>query len=110
MFKSRKIKRKGHGTLSREAIAKVVRKHLREVQACYEKNLLLNPKLKGKLMMEWTISTTGSVSVVKAKVNTMATPAVAMCVQARIKRWKFPQPKGGTVVVTYPFIFNAVGF
>ncbi|MBW2703480.1 MAG: AgmX/PglI C-terminal domain-containing protein [Deltaproteobacteria bacterium] len=110
VFKSRRIKRKGHGSLSRAAIAKVVRKHLRQIQACYEKNLLLNPKLKGKLMMEWVISTSGSVSVVKAKVNTMATPAVAMCVQARIKRWKFPKPKGGTVVVTYPFIFNAVGF
>ncbi|MBN2498588.1 MAG: AgmX/PglI C-terminal domain-containing protein [Deltaproteobacteria bacterium] len=110
VFKTRKIVRKGAGTLSREAIAAVVRKHLKEVQACYEKNLLLNPKLAGKLNMEWVISLSGSVSIVKTQTNTMQSPAVAICVSARIKQWKFPKPKGGTVVVTYPFIFNAVGF
>ena len=29
----------------------------------------------------------------------------------KIKTWKFPKPRGnGTVIVTYPFIFNAMGF
>ncbi len=110
VFKAPKRKMKVRGTLSREAIANVVRKHLREIQYCYERNLMLNPKLAGKLIMEWTISTSGSISVVKTKTNTMATPAVAMCVSARIKRWKFPKPKGGVVIVTYPFIFNSIGF
>ncbi len=110
VFKAPKRKMRVRGTLSREAIAKVVRKHLRQIQYCYEKNLLLNPKLAGKLMMEWTISTSGSVSVVKTKINSMATPAVAMCVSANIKKWKFPKPKGGIVVVSYPFIFNSIGF
>ncbi len=110
VFKAPKRKMRVRGTLSREAIAKVVRKHLKQIQYCYERNLLLNPKLSGKLQMEWTISTSGSVSVVKTKQNTMATPAVAMCVSANIKKWKFPKPKGGIVVVTYPFIFNSIGF
>ena len=48
--------------------------------------------------------------MVKTKQNTLATPAVAMCISAKIKSWTFPQPKGGVVVVTYPFIFNTVGF
>jgi len=110
VFKAPKRKMRVRGHLSREAIAKVVRKHLREIQYCYEKNLLLNSKLAGKLIMEWTITISGSVSVVKTKSNTMATPAVAMCISAKIKRWKFPRPKGGIVVVSYPFIFNSIGF
>jgi pSer/pThr/pTyr-binding forkhead associated (FHA) protein len=110
VFKAPKRKMRVRGTLSREAIAKVVRKHLKEIQYCYERNLMLNPKLSGKLVMEWTISTSGSVSVVKTKTNTMATPAVAMCVASNIKRWIFPKPKGGIVVVSYPFIFNSIGF
>jgi hypothetical protein len=110
VFKAPKRKMRVRGHLSRDAIAKVVRKHLREIQYCYEKNLMLNSKLAGKLIMEWTITISGSVSVVKTKSNTMQTPAVAMCVSAKIKRWKFPRPKGGIVVVSYPFIFNSIGF
>ena len=98
------------GHLSREAIAGVVRKHLREIQYCYEKNLLLNSKLAGKLIMEWTIATSGSVTTVKNKLNTMNSPAVAMCISGKIKGWKFPRPKGGIVVVSYPFIFIANDF
>ena len=110
VFKAPKRRMRVRGTLSREAIARVVRKHLREIQYCYEKNLLLNPKLSGKISMEWTIATSGLVSIVKTKINTMQSPVVAMCVSAKIKAWKFPKPKGGIVVVTYPFIFNSIGF
>jgi pSer/pThr/pTyr-binding forkhead associated (FHA) protein/Skp family chaperone for outer membrane proteins len=110
VFKAPKRKMKVRGHLSREAIAKVVRKHLRQIQYCYEKNLLLSPNLSGKVIMEWTIATSGSVTVVKTKKNTMASPAVAMCISAKIKGWKFPKPKGGIVVVAYPFIFNSIGF
>jgi pSer/pThr/pTyr-binding forkhead associated (FHA) protein len=110
VFKAPKRKMRVRGTLSREAIAAVVKKNLRAVQYCYEKNLMANNKLAGKVIMEWTISTSGSVSVVKTKTNTMQSPAVAMCIAAKIKGWKFPKPKGGIVVVAYPFIFNSIGF
>jgi pSer/pThr/pTyr-binding forkhead associated (FHA) protein len=110
VFKAPKRNMQVRGTLSREAIAAVVQKHLKEIQYCYERNLLLNPNLSGKVIMEWTISTSGTVSVVKTATNTMQSPAVAICISAKIKTWKFPEPKGGVVVVTYPFIFNSVGF
>jgi pSer/pThr/pTyr-binding forkhead associated (FHA) protein len=110
VFKAPKRKMRVRGHLSREAIAKVVRKHLREIQYCYERNLLLSPNLQGKVIMEWTIAVSGSVTVVKTKNNTMASPAVAMCIAAKIKQWKFPKPKGGIVIVSYPFIFNSIGF
>ena len=66
--------------------------------------------IRDRVIMEWTITLSGSVSVVKTKKNTMATPTVAMCIGAKIRGWKFPRPKGGIVVVTYPFIFNSIGF
>ncbi|HOX45699.1 MAG TPA: AgmX/PglI C-terminal domain-containing protein [Myxococcota bacterium] len=110
VFKAPTRSMKVRGSLSKEAIAAVVKKHLAEIQYCYEKNLLLNPNLSGKVIMEWTIALNGSVSLVKTGQNTMNTPAVAMCISAKIKSWKFPEPKGGTVEVTYPFMFNTVGF
>lgn len=110
VFKAPKRRMRKRGSLSREAIARVVRRHLKQIQYCYEKSLMLNPKLAGKVIMEWTINTSGKVTVVKTKRNTMASPAVAMCISANIKKWKFPKPKGGIVVVSYPFIFNSIGF
>ncbi|NOZ88182.1 MAG: FHA domain-containing protein [Deltaproteobacteria bacterium] len=110
VFKAPKRRIRVRGHLSKAAIAKVVKQHLREIQYCYEKALLMNSNLQGKVQMQWTISISGSVTIVKTKQNTLATPAVAMCISAKIKRWKFPKPRGGIVVVTYPFIFNTVGF
>jgi hypothetical protein len=35
---------------------------------------------------------------------------VESCINARVKSWQFPKPKGGgIVVVTYPFLFKQSG-
>lgn len=105
----RRIKKKGH--LTKEEIARVVKLHLREIQYCYEKNLLRNNKLKGKLIMEWTIVASGKVSLVKTRFNSMHSSKVARCVSKNIKEWLFPLPRGGGLVeVEYPFLFEQVGF
>jgi hypothetical protein len=105
----RRIKKKGH--LTREEIARVVKQHLREIQYCYEKNLLRNSKLKGKLIMEWTIVRTGRVGLVKTRFDSMRSSHVARCVSKNIREWTFPLPRGGgTVEVEYPFLFEQVGF
>ncbi|MEL6177655.1 MAG: AgmX/PglI C-terminal domain-containing protein [Myxococcota bacterium] len=40
--------------------------------------------------------------------NSTGSGAVASCVAGKVRRWVFPQPKGGgIVVVTYPFVFSA---
>lgn len=104
----RRIRKKGR--LSKEAIARVVRQHTREIQHCYEKSLLRDNRLKGKIILEWTIATTGRVTLVRTRFNSLHAPQVAMCVSARIRAWTFPRPQGGFVVVEYPFIFDSVGF
>ena len=105
----RRIKKKGH--LTKEEIARVVKQNLREIQYCYEKNLMRNNKLKGKLIMEWTIVSTGKVSLVKTRYNSMRSVKVARCVSKNIKKWTFPLPRGGGIVeVEYPFLFEQVGY
>mgnify|MGYP006293155315 CR=1 FL=1 len=98
------------GSLPREAIAKVINEHLSEVQYCYEKNLLKDPSIKGKLTVEWTIQMNGSVGRVRQKSSSLSSPAVAGCIMQSIKRWRFPRPSGGVVVVSYPFIFSQTSF
>ena len=98
------------GTIDRDAVAAVINSHLAEVSRCYESALLLHPDLSGKLKFEWVISPSGTVSAVKLKEGSMPGTSVASCVSSSIKQWKFPQPRGGSVPVSYPFLFRASGF
>jgi hypothetical protein len=98
------------GQLDRELIAKVINEHMGEIRGCYERALLKEAGLAGKLVLEWTIEPTGVVSDIRVKTATLRGPEVPNCIVGSIKRWAFPKPKGGNVVVSYPFLFNSVGF
>jgi len=97
------------GPMSKEVIQRVIRRHLPQVRYCYEKELLRDPKLAGKLKVTFTIGSQGLVTrAVVADDESLKSPAVAACVQKVIQRMKFPAPRGGGVVhVTYPFVFKS---
>lgn len=109
-----KASRQGIGTsggvLDREAISRVVNGHFSEVQNCYERSLLHEPGLKGQLVVEWTIGLRGEVTRVGTRLSTVRSQELSSCILGRIKKWRFPAPKGGVVIVSYPFIFSSVGF
>jgi outer membrane biosynthesis protein TonB len=98
------------GAIDRDAVAKVVNSHLQEVYACYERALLKDPGLAGKVVLEWTIGTNGRVVATKTKSSTLRNPSVEACIMGGLKAWTFPPAKGGAVIITYPFIFNSVGY
>ncbi len=98
------------GTIDKEAVAKVINSHLHEVSSCYERALLKTPGLAGKIVLEWQITTTGTVGYAKTKSSSMQSPAVESCILQSLKTWHFPQAKGAGVVITYPFMFNSVGY
>ena len=99
------------GSLDRAQIAAVVNKHIQEIRHCYEKNLINDPSLSGKIQVEWTINPDGTVAGVKTKFSSMKGGDVTGCIAGRIRTWQFPRPKGnGYVIVNYPFMFDSVGF
>lgn len=98
------------GTIDKEAVAKVINSHLHEVSSCYERALLKTPGLAGKIVLEWQITTSGSVGFAKTKSSSMQSPAVEACILQTLKTWRFPAAKGAGVVITYPFMFNSVGY
>ncbi|MFP2912909.1 AgmX/PglI C-terminal domain-containing protein, partial [Pyxidicoccus sp. 3LFB2] len=98
------------GTVDREAVARVINSHLNEVHGCYERALLKNPSLAGKVVLEWTIGAAGRVVAAKTKSSTLSNAAVEACILSSLKTWTFPSPKGGVVIITYPFLFNSVGY
>ncbi len=98
------------GTVDKEAVAKAINAHLHEVSSCYERALLKEPGLAGKIVLEWQITTSGSVGFAKTKSSTMRSSAVEGCILNSLKTWRFPPAKGAGVVITYPFMFNSVGY
>lgn len=92
------------GSLDREIIRRVVRQHRREIKFCYEQELQKNKNLEGKVVVKFTISPTGSVAAASVASSTLNNGAVEQCMTSKIRRWVFPEPKGGgIVIVNYPF-------
>ncbi len=95
------------GSLDKEIIRRVIRKHRREIAFCYEKELQKNKNLAGRIKVKFTISGTGNVIAALVRSSTMHNRTVESCVTSKIRRWVFPEPKGGgIVVVNYPFNFS----
>jgi pSer/pThr/pTyr-binding forkhead associated (FHA) protein len=97
------------GSLDKEIIQRVIRKHRREIAFCYEQALQKNKTLAGRVKVKFTISGTGDViaALVQKGSSTLKDSSVHSCMSSKIRRWVFPEPKGGgIVVVNYPFNFS----
>lgn len=97
------------GGLDKALIAAVVQANLGQIKHCYEKQLIVDPNIFGKVVAGWTINKDGLVSVTSVKKSTMNNKAVENCILGKIKNWNFPKPKGGgQVLVSYPFLFKSL--
>lgn len=99
------------GSLDKELIRQVIRRNIGQIKYCYEKELQIKPRLAGKLAVRFIISPSGDVTSANvAEGSTLTDRAVGQCVTVRVRSWKFPSPKGGgSVIVTYPFVFKQSG-
>ena len=97
------------GSLDKELIRRIIRRHINEVKFCYERELTRNADLQGRVMVQFTIGGTGAVMASVVQSSTMNNPTVEQCIAAAVRRWEFPKPQGGIVVVTYPFVLKAAG-
>ena len=95
------------GGLSKEEIARVLRRANRRLRFCYERTLQRDPNAQGKVSVQFKIAASGRVATSKLVQDTFRQKAVGQCVSGVIKTLKFPKPKGGGVVfVTHPWIFS----
>lgn len=96
------------GSLDKSVIEAVVRRHLAEIRYCYEAELQRYAGLKGKVVTGWTIGADGHVTEAHIVESSMGNQAVDNCVRTTVKRWQFPSPQGGGIVLvkSYPFIFS----
>jgi hypothetical protein len=92
------------GALDKDIIRRIVRTHINEVRSCYSAGLKQNPKLAGRVTVNFVISGSGTVASSVVESTTLADTTVGNCIAKAVKRWRFPKPRGGdTVIVSYPF-------
>jgi hypothetical protein len=93
------------GALDKNIIRRFIRRKLPQVRFCYEKELIVQPKLKGIVRTVFVIGPSGKVS--SANVQAGIHKTVDLCVAKVIRSIQFPKPKGGgRVRVSYPFSFE----
>jgi TonB family protein len=99
------------GSLDREVIRRVIRRHIGAVQRCYEQGLAADPTLAGRVVVSFIISPTGAVPAATVSESSLSGPrseAVTACIVTQVRTWTFPAPDGGgTVSVNYPFVFTS---
>ncbi len=98
------------GGMSREAVKRVIDQHMDEVSYCYENALMGNPSLAGSIVFEWKILLSGKVGEVGIKTSSVKSDSIHSCIKRAIKSWQFPKPTNTEVIVSYPFVFDIVGF
>jgi hypothetical protein len=98
------------GGMSREMVKRVIDQHLDEIQYCYESALMENSAIMGRIVYEWKILLSGNVGEVRIVSSTVNSHIIHDCIKEAIKTWQFPKPVGAEVIVSYPFVFDLVGF
>ena len=98
------------GSLDREIIRRIVRRHLNEVRFCYDEALVARPMLAGRVVVQFSIAPTGRVLASLLQSSTLGATAAEACIVNAVKRWEFPAPTGGgLVMVSYPFQLAPAG-
>ncbi|MFV8753301.1 DUF2330 domain-containing protein [Nannocystaceae bacterium ST9] len=98
--------------LDRDIVRRIVRAHVNELRACYLTGLASDPKLAGRLAIDFTIDAAGEVeaATLDPVESTMSDASVGACVIKAVGRWRFPKPIDATsVAVHHPFELAPTG-
>ena len=91
------------GFLATEAIQAAVRPTLRQLKACYERDLRrTNPNLAGDYTLRVRVDRDGSVSQVRVATEDDLPPTLRACLVRHASAWTFPEPEGGPVTFDLP--------
>jgi len=95
------------GNLDKEIIRRIIRRHIDEVNACYQRALARHPFLFGQIVVKFSIDAVGDVVAAVPQSSTMDDDKLEACTVDAVRRWEFPKPLGGgRVVVSYPFVMK----
>ena len=82
-----------------------MRNNYGEFRRCYESGLARNPKLEGRVTVQFVINLDGTVTRPRIAENSLADCDAARCVRDNFLPLLFPKPQGGNVTVRFPIKF-----
>jgi outer membrane biosynthesis protein TonB len=81
-------------------------KNAQKFRACYLPGKKRDGKLRGKVIVKFTINTAGRSTFAANEGSNLPDDAVIACVVRLVKSLRYAKPDEGTVTVIYPFIFR----
>jgi hypothetical protein len=97
-------KSSAEAALDADSIRLVVRQHLPQVRACYNR-AFKDTSPGGTVEIGLAIDHTGRAQNVRTETNTTDSPDLARCLETRVREWQFPRPVGDDYELIYPFVF-----
>ncbi len=93
------------GSVDKEQVRGIIGQNKDSIYQCYKQVLPDHPELAGKVLVSITSSANGQVASAVIKESTIEVAELKQCMTGAIKKWKFPEPTdGGLVMTTYPFV------
>ncbi len=98
------------GGLTQQVVGEYLGRHWSRFKYCYEKGLLRDANMYGKVTVTFTIEADGRVQQAEILQASLEDNNVQQCVLRTVRHIRFPKPRGGgEVIVTYPFLFTTSG-
>ena len=95
-----------NGRLPTEVVQRIVRQSFGRFRLCYERALVSNPTLQGRVNIRFTIGPDGAVTGTTDGGSDLPDAAAVTCVVRSVSSLTFPAPEGGGVVtVNFPINF-----
>lgn len=95
------------GGIDERGVQMALKRRERGIQQCYERSLKSNPKLSGKVTVEWGINEQGRALNVKITQSSVSDAKVGECIADIISRIRFPEATKGIVPVRKTFVFES---
>jgi predicted Zn finger-like uncharacterized protein len=92
-------------SLGQADIMEVVKNNVPAIQGCVAKQREKEPGTSGKLVMKWTILTSGKTAKIEVVSDEFKNTYLATCISGLIKGWTFPRTKSQGDPVVFPFKF-----
>ncbi len=93
--------------LTREQVMKTMQGSMSKIQSCYERSLLADENLSGRIEFEWEIAESGSVTSAEIKKNSVAGgEQLGDCVLQVLRKIQFPKATNGQTTrpsIGFPF-------
>jgi len=92
----------GKGSIEEDAVGALIEDGRSGLVRCAAREKRKSPESAGEVLLRIVVGGAGRVKSVRLASSDFRGKGLDRCITRQVKRWKFPRPSGGPVVVTVP--------